>query len=62
MSLDTNTEFQFIVFKREYKVENCDALNYEILKLKKNLMILTKIDNNILQKPAEQINSQRNEI
>ena len=62
MSLDANSEFQFIVFKKEYKCQSCEALNYEILKLKKNLVLLTKIDNGILQKIVEQINSQQNEI
>ena len=62
MSLVANSEFQIIILKKEYKCENCEALNYEILKLKKNLVLLTKIDNGILQKIVEQINSQQNEI
>ena len=62
MSLVANSEFQFIVFKREYKCENCEALKYEIFKLKRNLMLLTKVDNGILQRLIEQINSQQNEI
>ena len=60
--MEANKEFQFIEFKREYKCENCEALRNEMLELKKNLIILTKIDNGILQKDVEKIKSQQNEI
>ena len=53
MSMEKNNEFQFIEFKREYKRESCESLRYEIFKLKNNLIILTKIDNGILQKVVE---------
>ena len=57
MPVEANSEFRLIEFKGEYKCESCDTVKYEILELKNNLLILTKIDNAILQKLMNQIES-----
>jgi len=62
MSVQVNNEFQFIEFKTVYKCQSCEDLKCEILDLKKNLLVLTKIDNDILRKVMGEINNQRNDI
>ena len=62
MSVQVNNEFLYIEFKTGYKCESCEALKCEILDLKKNLLVLTKIDNDILRKVMNQIKSQQKDI
>ena len=60
--MSTNVNKEFIIYQTNYKCKNCETFKREISELKNGLLMLTKIDNGILQQIMNRIKTNEHEI